>query len=195
MPELITMSSRELDRLEVVRRIRERRLTCAKAGELLGSSERQVQRLCRAFDVAGPAGLASKKRGRPSNRRLPEDLRERAVALVRERYADFGPTLAQEKLLEHHDVRVGRETLRKWLTAAGVWPPRRERLREAQQPRARCDCCGELVQIDGCQHDWFEGRGPYCTLLVFVDDATGRLMELRFVPSESAFDYFRSTIE
>lgn len=83
---------------------------------------------------------------------------------------------------------------RKWLAAAGIWTTRRERLKQPHQPRHRRDCLGELVQIDGCDHEWFEGRGPRCTLLVYVDDATGKLMELRFVESESAFDYFRSTI-
>jgi hypothetical protein len=89
---------------------------------------------------------------------------------------------------------VGQEILVKWLAAAGLWTTRRERAREVHQPRYRRDFLGELVQIDGCDHDWFERRGPRCTLLVYVDDATGRLMELQFVESESAFDYFRSTL-
>lgn len=101
--------------------------------------------------------------------------------------------LAREKLLERHDLAIGRETLRKWMGTAGIWLPRRERLRQAHQPRHRRECRGELVQIDGCDHEWFEGRGPRCALLVFVDDATGDLMELRFVRSESTFDYFAST--
>ena len=192
--ELVTMSTREIDRVDVVRRILEHRLTKAKAGELLGLSGRQVHRLCVRYGQRGPSGLVSLQRGRPSNHRLPDEIRERALAIVREHYADFGPTLAQEKLLELHDLRVGRETLRKWLAAAGLWTTRRERARDIHQPRYRRDCYGELVQIDGCDHDWFERRGPRCTLLVYVDDATGKLMELRFVPSESAFDYFRSTL-
>jgi len=154
--ELVTMSTREIDRVDVVRRVLDRRLTKAKAGELLGLCARQVHRLCVRFAQHGPAGLVSLQRGRPSNHRLPGELRERAVAIVREHYADFGPTLAHEKLLELHDLRVGRETLRKWLTAAGLWTTRRERAREVHQPRYRRDCYGELVQIDGCDHDWFE---------------------------------------
>jgi transposase len=104
--ELVEMSSKELDRLAVVRQVLEGRLTQAKAGEFIGLSERQVRRLCAAFDERGPAGLVSGKRGQPSNRRLPEELRSQAVEIVRERYADFGPTLACEKLLELHDLRV-----------------------------------------------------------------------------------------
>jgi len=116
------------------------------------------------------------------------------VALVRERYADFGPKLAHEKLVELHGIRVGRETVRKWLAEAGIWLTRAERTQRAHQPRRRRECLGELVQIDGCDHEWFEERADRCTALVYVDDATGRLMELRFVKSESAFDYFDSTV-
>src|SRR3954462_1801399 len=191
--ELVAMSKRELERLDVVRRVVEGRLTQAKAGEFVGLSERQGRRLCAAFEERGPAGLVSGKRGQPSNRRLPDELRLEAIEIVRQRYADFGPTLACEKLLELHDLQVSKETLRSWLIAAGVWLPRRERIRMAHQPRHRRECLGELVQIDGCDHAWFEERGTRCTLLVYVDDATSRLMELRFVKSESAFDYFTST--
>src|SRR3954471_11338975 len=191
--ELVAMSKRELERLDVVRRVVEGRLTQAKAGEFVGLSERQVRRLCAAFEERGPAGLVSGKRGQPSNRRSPDELRLEAIEIVRQRYADFGPTLACEKLLELHDLQVSKETLRSWLIAAGVWLPRRERIRMAHQPRHRRECLGELVQIDGCDHAWFEERGTRCTLLVYVDDATSRLMELRFVKSESAFDYFAST--
>ena len=137
----------------------------------------------------GPAGIADRRRGRPSNNRLPDALRDHAVALVREHYADFGPTLAAEKLEDRHDLRVSRETLRSWMIQAGVWRPRAERKR-FHQPRHRREHLGELIQIDGCEHRWFEDRGPPCTLLVFVDDATSRLMALGFVPSESTFAYF-----
>jgi homeodomain-containing protein len=191
--EFLTMSAKELDCLGVIRRVVELQLSQVKASELLGLTVRQVRRLCRAFEQSGPGGLASRRRGRPSNRRLPEEFRARAVALVREHYADFGPMLAREKLLERHDLHVGRETLRKWMAAAGIWLPRRERVRRAHQPRHRRSCLGELVQIDGCDHEWFEDRAPRCALLVYVDDATGNLMELRFVEAESAFDYFAAT--
>ena len=188
-----TMSAKELDRLEVLGRVIERRLTQRQAAEQLGLSLRQVERLCRALRVGGAGGLVSRKRGRPSNRKLPEAVREHALGLVRARYADFGPTLACEKLTEQHGVGVSRETLRRWMIDAGLWVPRSQRPRRAHQPRHRRSCLGELVQIDGCDHDWFEDRGPRCTLLVYVDDATSRLMELRFAASESAFDYFAST--
>ena len=112
---------------------------------------------------------------------------------MRDRYADFGPTLAAEKLAEHHGCWVSRETLRGWMIADGLWQDRRHRLPSPHQPRRRRDCLGELVQIDGSEHAWFEDRGPPCTLLAFVDDATSRLLQLRFVTSELTFDYFRTT--
>ena len=187
------MSAKELDRLEVLGRVIERRLTQRRAASQLGLSLRQVERLYRALRNDGARGLASRKRGRPSNRKLPEAIRDHALDLVRTRYADFGPTLACEKLTEQHGVGVSRETLRRWMTEAALWLPRAQRPRHVHQPRQRRACVGELVQIDGCDHDWFEDRGPRCTLLVYVDDATSRLQELRFVASESAFDDFAST--
>ena len=189
----LTMSAKELDRLEIIGRVAERRLRQRKAADRLDLSLRQVERLCRAFRVDGAAGLISRKRGHPSNRRLSAALRERTVDLVRGRYADFGPTLACEKLAELHGIGISRETLRQWMIDAGLWVPRSQRPRRVHQPRHRRAALGELVQIDGCEHAWFEDRGPKCTLLVYVDDATSRLMELRFVASESTFDYFTST--
>jgi hypothetical protein len=192
--ELVTMSRKEIDRLEVVRRVLERRLSQVKAAELIGLSTRQVRRLCTAYEQDGPTALASRKRGRPSNHRLPVELELRATSIVRELYGDFGPTLAQEKLRELHGVNVAKETLRKWMAVAGIWLTRESRIPKVHQPRHRRSCFGELVQIDGSPHAWFEDRGPSCTLLVYVDDATGRQMELRFVKSESTFDYFASTV-
>jgi hypothetical protein len=191
--ELVTMSAKEVDRLEVIRRVLERRLTRVRAGRLLGITARQVRRLCDAYERDGAAGLVSKRRGQPSNRRLSKDVQHRAVALVRNLYSDFGPTLAREKLIELHGIRVAKETLRKWMAAADIWLTRDRRVPKPHQPRYRRSCLGELVQIDGCDHHWFEERGPACALLVYVDDATGRLMELRFVKTESAFGYFDAT--
>jgi transposase len=191
--ELVTMSRKEIDRVAVVRRVLESGLSQKKAGELVGLSTRQVRRLCRAYGRLGPTGLASAKRGKPSNRKLPEELRMRAMAIVRERYHDFGPTLAQEKLVELHEVQVSKETVRKWMVADGMWVTRAARGPKVHQPRQRRACLGELVQIDGSPHAWFEDRGPACTLLVYVDDATGKLQELRFVQTESTFDYFAAT--
>jgi hypothetical protein len=186
---LITMSRKELGRLEALVDLDAGRTTAAR---LVGVGERQVFRPLKAYRASGAEGLVSRRRGRPSNRRYPDEVREAALAAIRERYADFGPTLAAEKLAEVHDLKLGRETVRRWMAAAGLWVPRKERGPRVHQPRHRRDRLGELVQVDGCEHHWFEDRGPACTLLAFVDDATSRLMHLRFVPSESTLDYLRA---
>src|ERR1700676_2322426 len=186
------MSDGELTRLEVLRGLDQRRLTITAAAQLLGLERRQVFRLLKAYRTEGRAGLISKRRGRPSNRRKPKAVRTKALAIIRERYWDFGPTLAAEKLGELHGIVLGRETVRNWMIADGLWLDRKQRLKRVHQPRHRRECVGELVQIDGCEHWWFEDRGPQCTLLVFVDDATSRLMHLQFVESESTFAYFHA---
>ena len=193
MVGLIQMSDRELSRLRVMIDLADGRLTVDAAATLMGLGRRQIHRLRRAFLADGPAGLASRKRGRPSNRRRGEVFRATVLSLVREHYVDFGPTLAAEKLIARHGLRIGVETLRQWMMAEGLWVDRRHKLPSPHQPRRRRECLGELVQIDGSEHRWFEDRGEVCTLLAFVDDATSRLMQLRFVASESAFDYFRAT--
>jgi Winged helix-turn helix len=186
------MSDGELSRLEVLRDLDQKRLTTEAAAQLLGLERRQVFRLLKAYRAEGATGLISKRRGRRSNRRKPEALRQEALALIRERYWDFGPTLVAEKLHEVHGITLGRETLRLWMIEAELWLDRKQRRKRVHQPRSRRDCVGELVQIDGCEHWWFEDRGPQCTLLVFIDDATGRLMHLQFVESESTFAYFHA---
>src|SRR6202049_4419984 len=148
--------------------------------------------LLKPYRCDGATGLTSKRRGRPSNRRMPEELRSKALAIIRQRYWDFEPTLAAEKLREVHAITLGRETLRLWMIEAGIWADRKQRREQVHQPRHRRECVGELVQVDGCEHWWFEDRGPQCTLLVFVDDATSRLMHLQFVESESTFAYFHA---
>lgn len=187
---MVTLSAKELDRVEILGRVVDKRLTQRRAAELLGVTDRQVRRLLGAYVDGGAAALVSKRRGKPSNRKLPVDVRSRALAIVRDRYADFGPTLAREKLEEAHGLRLAVETLRQWMTEDGLWIPRALRAARAYQPRYRRSCVGELVQIDGSDHAWFEDRAPACTLLVFVDDATSELREILFVETESAFDYF-----
>src|SRR3954462_1664663 len=190
---VVSMSKKEFDRLEILLGVRSGRLRVEDACELLGLKRRQIFRLLAGLKHGGAASLVSKRRGRPSNNRLSEAYRDLALSLVRERYADFGPTLAAEKLAQMHGCVISRETLRVWMIAAGLWVDRRHRLPSPHQPRRRRDCLGKLVQIDGSEHAWFEDRAEKCTLLAFVDDATSRLMHLRFVASESTFDYFRGT--
>src|SRR5918993_816673 len=169
------------------------RIRIADACTLLGLKRRQVFRLLSAFRTRGAVSLVSSRRGRPSNNRLPAAVRELAVAIVRERYADFGPMLACEKLSQRHGCRVSRETLRQWMIAEGLWLDRRQRPPSVHQPRNRRARVGELVQIGGSQHFWFENRGPECALLASVDDATSRILHAAFVPTESTFDDLRET--
>lgn len=187
---LILMSERELHRIEVLSEVVERRRTIASAAIVLSLSVRQVQRIMRTFCLEGAPALRHRSRGRRSNNRIKDGVRDLALQVVRERYADFGPTLATEKLVEQ-GFSVSRETLRKWMADDGLWLSRKQR-RTFRQPRLRRECYGELIQIDGSDHRWFEDRGDRCTLLVFIDDATGKLMQLLFVRSESAFTYFEA---
>ncbi|RQQ56613.1 ISNCY family transposase [Burkholderia stagnalis] len=190
---LVTLNMRELDRLKVIQAVVETGLKPGRAAERLGVTVRQVQRLVDRYRESGAAGLASRKRGRLGNRRLDEALARRALTIIRDRYADFGPTLACEKLWECHGIRLAKETVRRLMTDAGLWIPRRQRPPKVYQPRARRACLGELIQIDGSEHRWFEERAPQCTLLVYVDDATSRLMMLHFTATESTFSYFEAT--
>lgn len=189
MDELLTMSKKELTRLEVMQRLDEKRLKQREAARQLGISVRQVKRLLRRYRHAGAAGLVSKHRGRPASNRLDARVRKQAVQLMRKRYADFGPTLAHEKLTEVHGLELSVESVRQLMITAELWKPRRAKRARVHQMRPRRACLGELVQIDGSPYDWFEGRAPACSLLVFIDDATGRLLELYFTPQESFFSY------
>lgn len=183
------MSKKELTRLEVMQRLKAKRLNQAEASTMLGISVRQVKRLYAAYRKAGAKGLVSQKRGKASNHRLDEGVKQQARDLIYARYSDFGPTLAHEKLVELHRLKISDESVRQLMIAEELWKPKRAKRVEAHQMRERRACVGELVQIDGSDHDWFEGRGPRCTLLVFIDDASGELGELWFVPHESFFGY------
>src|SRR5271168_4866799 len=185
------MSGRELQRIEVLSEVVAKKRTERSAAAVLGISTRQTRRLLAAYRDSGGSALIHKARGRASNNHLIAGVREYAMAIVRSKYADFGPTLASEMLLEKDELKLSRETLRKWMIEDGLWLSRRQR-RSFHQPRLRRERYGELIQIDGSEHRWFEQRGEPCTLLVFIDDATSQLMQLRFVPSESTDSYFEA---
>jgi transposase len=189
----ITMALREVDRMRTVQAVCEGHLRQVLAAERLGMTARQIRRLVRRYQAEGPLGLLSRLRGQPSNRRMPAERAQLALELIRAHYADFGPTLATEKLRERHSLTLAKETVRQMMIATGLWIPRKLRPPVVHQPRQRRSALGELIQIDGCEHHWFEDRGPACTALVYVDDATGRLMQLSFVPAESTFSYFGAT--
>lgn len=183
------MSEREVERAGVLAEVIAGRMRQGRAGAVLGLSVRQVKRLVRAYRTQGAAALRSKRRGRPSNRRYADTLREQVLALEAERYNGFGPTLLAEYLRREHAINLSAETVRQWLIRAGRWKPRSQR-RSIHRARDRRPCFGELIQIDGSPHDWFEGRAPRCTMIVFIDDATSKVVYARLVPAETTQAYF-----
>lgn len=185
----LTMSEREIGRLCVLEQVRAGKLTQTQAAAILELSTRQVRRLERCYASAGAAGLVHALRGRASNRALSIAQGQAIQALLARHYADFGPTLACEKLAERHGVTVSVETVRRLMSEAGLWRSKRAKRKAVHALRERRARRGELIQIDGSPHDWFEQRAPRCTLLVFIDDATGQLMALRFVPAETTLAY------
>lgn len=193
MKEGITMSNKELSRLEVMHKLQDRVVTQYQAADILGLSSRQIRRLWKAFKKSGPQGLISKKRGAPGNHTLPVEVKKEALGLILEKYSDFGPTLAQEKLTCAHGLKISVGSVRNLMISTGIWKSKRAKKKRIFQMRERRPREGELVQMDGSEHAWFEERGPKCTLLVYIDDATSKLKELRFVKSESTASYFEAT--
>jgi len=181
--ETISMSQKERKRLEAFSRVRAKELPLAVAAEMLGIGYRQAKRAWARYQSEGDAGLAHRLRGRASNRQSSSESRQLALALYREHYADYGATLAAECLAKEHGVQVSVTTLRRWLCQAGLCERRRKR-RLHRRRRPRRERLGELVQLDGSHHDWFEGRRGWAVLMVMIDDATGKVMA-RFYENES----------
>jgi hypothetical protein len=186
------MSQQELKRVEVIALRRSGQITQAEAARRLGVTVRQVRRLEARVALQGAAGLRSGRRGRPSNHRLAPATVLAVGALIRAHYRDFGPTLAAEHLQERHDIALSKETVRQIMIVAELWRPKRGAKAAVYALRERRPRFGELIQIDGSAHAWFEDRGPRCCLLVFIDDATSRLTQLRFVPQECTLGYMQT---
>lgn len=187
------MSNKELLRYEELKKVIDKRQTVAQTAEILGLSSRQVKRLLKRLKAEGPKGLVSKKIGRPGNHRLPAGLKELALGFIQDHYIDFGPTLAHEYLSEKHNLSISISSVRNLMIQHQIWQCKARRKMRIFQLRPRRSREGELIQLDGSDHDWFEGRGPRCTLLSFIDDATSQIMLLRFAKSENLFDYFEAT--
>ena len=195
MEILVQMSTKELSRLEVMQRLSKKQMSQKEAGEILGLGKRQIKRLLKSYRKQGAVGLVSKHRGRKGNNRLSESVKKQGLSLLKTKYQGFGPTLAHEKLVEKEKLQLSVESVRKLMIEEGLWKPRKLKKIVTHQLRERRACFGELVQIDGSPHDWFEGRAESCVLLVFIDDATGKLVQLQFVDSESFFSYAQATEE
>jgi hypothetical protein len=170
--DVIAMSQRELVRVHVIQQVIEKKLTQIEAGEKIGLSDRQIRRIIKRVKIEGAKGIAHKLRGRESPHKLKESLRKQVLKLYDEKYEGFGPTLATEKLYERDGIKISDETLRHWLLNEGKWQKRKSR--KHRQWRVRRSCFGEMEQFDGSEHDWFEGRGPKCVLLGYIDDATNK---------------------
>ena len=191
--EIYTMSTKELSRIEVVEKILAKHLTQKAGGKQLGLSKRQMARLVKYYQLYGATGLLSKRRGQPSNHRYSALFKQKIMGIVNDHYADFGPTLASEKLLERHGLKISKETLRHWMMDAGLWQGKQRKTVVIHQQRTRRPCLGELIQIDGSPHAWFEERAPKCCLLVYIDDATSQLLQLYFCEVEATNAYFEAS--
>ena len=194
--DIITMTRRELGRYQMIERSLKKEITQAKAAELLELSERHVRRLVKRVRLKGLRGLVHGNRGRPSPRKMSVEMVERIASLIAERYPDFGPLHAAEKLWERHKVRVSREKVRRIMMAKGLWR-RRRRKKEDHIWRERKHHVGEMLQMDGSHHSWLEKRGPRLVLMGYVDDASNRVFG-RFYDYEGiypAMDSLRRYIE
>ena len=190
------MSQKERERIPVMKAIGKGELKLVKAAELLGVSYRQTRRIWRRYLADGDAGLVHRTRGKPGPRRKAKAFREEVLGFIRDRYPDFGPTLAAEYLADEHGLEVDHETLRRWLNAEGLRKPKHRRQTHRAR-RERRPCLGQMMQLDGSHHDWFEGRAEQCCLMVMVDDATNRTLA-RFSPKETTracYDIFEQWAE
>ena len=190
------MSQEELKRLHVISKVLDKSISQVEASGLIGLSDRQVRRLVKELRLTGDGGVVHKSRGKPSNRSFPVELRNKVIGLYKSKYSGFGPTLAQEKLFSIDKIRLSDETLRKWLISEEI-PYRQRKKRAHRQWRERKHYFGELIQVDGSHHFWFDDRGPQCVLMGYIDDATGNIFG-RFYSYEGtipAMDSFKRYIK
>ena len=186
---IVTMSTAEIRRSEILRMADEKRITQKQGAERLRISERHFRRLLGCYRAQGPEGIISRQRGRPSNNRMKEKKREKILNRLRQDYHDFGPTLASEKLAERDGITVSKETVRQIMIEVGLHVPKTRRKDHIHPLRERRKRRGELVQIDGSYHAWLEDRAEKACLLLFVDDATSEILAAEFVEHESYWAY------
>ena len=193
MEERLNMGMKDRDKLHIIRNVLEGRTTQAEAAQMLRRSERHVRRLCSRVREKGERGLIHGLRGRPSNHHLDEEILGQALSVLHDPFWEgFGPVFASEKLDELYSIRLGKTTVRKLMIRTSLWEVHRQGARHRAW-RERRPCVGMLIQLDGSPHDWFEGRGPRCTLLDYIDDATSRILHLEFVNEESTLTLMRAT--
>ena len=183
------MTIKEADRYAVIKAVKDKQINLKQASKELCLSYIQMKRIWRNYSREGPKGLISKKRGKASNNQLSYKIKHQAIFLIRTKYIDYGPTLVKEKLEEKHNIKMGKETLRQLMIKEGIWKPKKVKNKKIYARRTRRSRYGELIQIDGSYHSWFEDRGEKCCLLVAVDDATSAITGLRFCNHETTYDY------
>jgi len=189
--QTITLSQRELDRITVMEKIISKQITQETAGDMLNLSTRQIRRILAAYKAHRAAGLIHKGRGRKAHNRIPQEIIDNATTILKdEKYKGFKPRYANEKLKELHNIHISTERLRLAMIDEGLWEPKKRKRIKHHPQRSRRPREGELIQLDGSPHDWFEGRASRCDLLVFIDDATSKIMHAEFVHKESTDSYF-----
>jgi hypothetical protein len=187
----LVMTEKEIDRVKTLEKVMDGRWTQKKASETLKLSLRQTKRLCKKYKSNGAEGLIHLSRGKPSNRGISNETKTRIRNLLRkEEFNGFGPTLLKEVLEEEYEIKISREWLRHVMMAEGKWKAKRGKKVATHPRRKRRSRLGELIQIDGSYEDWFEDRGPRCCLLVMIDDATSKIMAMKFVEHETTHNYF-----
>ena len=184
------MSNKEVNQIELFEKLVRKEIKQKKVASILGLSIRQIQRKLKRYRSGGAKSLAHKTRGKVSKRKISQEKLDQVIILIRDKYWDFGPTLAHEKLDENHGFEISLSSVRQEMVRTGIWKPKRRRKAHVHQSRERRACLGELVQLDGSPHDWFEGRAPKCNLNVSVDDATNTF-SVKFSKTETAQDYFQ----
>lgn len=193
MKGVISMSTKETERIVIMDNLLAKRIKQKHAAKQLGISLRQIQRMVKRYKREGVAGLGHKNRGRTSNRALSTVRKEQIVLLMKKDYADCGPTFTAEKLFERDGIAVSKETVRQLMIQEQLWKAQTKKHVVIHTYRERRSCVGELIQLDGSPHRWFEQRAPACTLIAYIDDATSRIMDGAFVDYEGTFPLFDAT--
>lgn len=183
------MSQKEAERLHVMKLLFNKDITHKKAQEMMGLSKSQAIRIKKSYKNFGAKGLVSKRRGKPSPNKIPDKILTEAASIIDEKYYDFGPTFACEKLREQHNIKMSKETVRKLMIKQAIWKDRKHKHIIVHQRRSRRSNFGSLIQIDGSYHNWFEDRAEKCCLIVFIDDATSKITTARFCEHETTNDY------
>src|SRR5512139_1832071 len=182
---MITMSREEAKRLHIIHQVLNKKISQTEAASLIGLSDRQMRRMIKRIRKEGDEGICHRSRGKTSNHCISGKIKDKTLRLFREQYKDFNLVHATEKLFEVHGITINDETLRLWLNEAEI-PYKKRKVKKHRQRRERRAHLGELVQIDGSHHDWFEGRGPICVFMGYIDDATGKTFG-RFYEYEGTF--------